>query len=233
MSALKDKYQSVGQFFKDVKRTIEDIVTRLSDVETRIDESVGGGALPQEEDETPQEGAEYDAGSGISIESNMISANLNAGTNVTITGSTDSTALTIAVPRNNWYEGPFKVEIISQSSILCNVKVYNSLLSNSSYAGKMYCGLNTYDINTATLTGLGNGDEVWFSFWYEPTGSTSVSGATQVQQTNFFYLISTEPVQQTYQSWYKRLAEIIATEDGMACIQYWYLGDAEILGRWV
>lgn len=231
MSALKDKYQSVGQFFKDVKRTIEDIATRLSDVETRIDESVGGGALPQddeEKDETPQ----YDAGSGINIESNTVSANLTAGTNVTITGSTDSTALTIAVPRNNWYEGPFKAEIISQSSGFCNVKVYNSLSPNSSYAGKVYCGLNTYVINTTTLTGLGDEDDIWFSFWYEPTGSTSVSGATQVQQTNFFYLISTEPVQ-TYQSWYKQLARIIVTEDGMACIQYWYLGDAEILGRWV
>lgn len=63
MSALKDKYQSVGQFFKDVKRTVEDIVTRLSDVETRIDESVGGGALPQEE----ENGKEYKAGEGILI----------------------------------------------------------------------------------------------------------------------------------------------------------------------
>lgn len=55
MSALRDKYQSVSQFFKDVKRAIEDIVTRLSDVETRIDEGVGGGALPQEEEEVEQE----------------------------------------------------------------------------------------------------------------------------------------------------------------------------------
>lgn len=55
MSALRDKYQSVSQFFKDVKRAIEDIVTRLSDVETRIDEGVGGGALPQDEEEVEQE----------------------------------------------------------------------------------------------------------------------------------------------------------------------------------
>lgn len=69
MSALRDKYQSVSQFFKDVKRVIEDIVTRLSDVEEIMD-NFGGGGIPQEEDPP-----KYEAGEGIAIDNDEISLN--------------------------------------------------------------------------------------------------------------------------------------------------------------
>lgn len=95
MSALRDKYQSVSQFFKDVKRVIEDIVTRLSDVETTMD-NFGGGGIPQEEDPP-----NYEAGEGIAIEDDEISLNYDGPFAVHVHHYDEETPTTMYVQANS------------------------------------------------------------------------------------------------------------------------------------
>jgi hypothetical protein len=95
MSALRDKYQSVSQFFKDVKRVIEDIVTRLSDVETTMD-NFGGGGIPQEEDPP-----NYEAGEGIAIENDEISLNYDGPFAVHVHHYNEETPTTMYVQANS------------------------------------------------------------------------------------------------------------------------------------
>lgn len=95
MSALRDKYQSVSQFFKDVKRVIEDIVTRLSDVETTMD-NFGGGGIPQEEDPP-----NYEAGEGIAIDDDQISLNYDGPFAVHADHYDENTPTTMYVQANS------------------------------------------------------------------------------------------------------------------------------------
>ena len=57
MGYTKNKYQTTGEFFKDVKRGIEDIALRLDEVEKRQDDITAGGIQQVLDDEPVEDGA--------------------------------------------------------------------------------------------------------------------------------------------------------------------------------
>ena len=118
MSALRDKYQSVSQFFKDVKRVIEDIVTRLSDVETTMD-NFGGGGIPQEEDPP-----NYEAGEGIAIDDDQISLNYDGPFAVHADHYDENTPTTMYVQANS---GRIMIDQTSVFSTAPSEGVYTTL----------------------------------------------------------------------------------------------------------